>query len=118
MKPKFASPTNSDNQKNLLQVQTDFNATLPLSINKPAGSITIKAQPHRKKQFGSIEHPPEECDSAASMGKLKSVSGFGSNPQHARGVHNQQNNGLRPVRLFNYATTKAPQTAREDLQSV
>jgi len=86
VKPKFTSPSN----KQLLQVQTDFNATLPISVHKPTGSITIKAQPHRKKQLGSIENPPnEECDSAASVGKLKSVSGFGMNPSHSRGVHNQ-----------------------------
>ena len=110
----------SPKHKQLLQVQTDFNATLPINIHKPAGSITIKAD-YRKKggvqqKPGSIQVVNEEASDQGpgpeltnSTGKLN-VSSF-----KARGDRNQKNNGLRPVRLFNYATAVTESAPRESL---
>ena len=48
IKTKLPSPADKAN-KQMLQVETDFNMTLPITIHKPAGTITIKANHPRKK---------------------------------------------------------------------
>ena len=78
--------------KQILQVQTDFNATLPIHIHKPAGSITIKAD-HPRKKPSSIERVEGEGSlenteaTGNSSGKLN-VSSFNGSKQNARGARN------------------------------
>ena len=121
MKAKVVTPGK------ILQVQTDFNATLPVHIHKPAGSITIKGEYSRKvaakaagmvqqqtRAAGSVERG-DEAGSQDTNGKLN-VSNFNQNA--GRGARNSKNNGLRPVRLFNYATSQATSAPNEPLQPV
>ena len=84
MKTKLVTPGK------ILQVQTDFNATLPINIHKPAGSITIKADysrkaagakavaapPSQQRASGSVERGDEAVSQeGSSKGKLN-VSSF------------------------------------------